>query len=648
MRFRPGDETSARPVITELLDRYGAWYRARHPDAELVDLSDLDLLLGWKLNYADGRLDEWTTDQLEEFLLDWCPRKVSVSAADAALMPASVADAFTFLADQRLLSARSAPGARLAAHARSLAAAFTKEMANPAGFGLAKSIFAGLDVDLSEPITPERLDDLMAQFNALPLEERTALTDQAFADDELDLPVIGPVRLPDDDAVRSSATEAPVLAGFAALAEYFRAPGRPLTATGNIKLADAKALSGILGTEPLEEEIGGSTFTRRSAADMPRLDHWQWWAREAGALRVRNGRMVGVEAWLRRRAKDPVGEARKAFDVLAEYGPVASFVPQAPWPIDQLVDLMMPPLLSMMLSSPEPVEFASLVDAVEAARDATGRRGTFGDPEYDRREAADAVDRLLTMLERAGVATQPDPGDEPARPAGRRTGGTVSLTPFGVVVAVEQVRESGLEVVTLPDPEAMTAAGVADLAAAQAVGVDEWLEIVLAWVDHQADRQSALRALIDALPRDSLLLVVMSLPLPQALEEDLAPVMQDLAASRPADDVLGAVATTWLLDHGRLDADRLPRDRLLAAGLTTLGLLAADDPEAVPAAMGADRPRQDHLDVVAAASRRMPPNVEALLDSIGRHHPDAAVAKAARKELLRVRSRLARQGKDPG
>jgi uncharacterized protein YggE len=103
-----------------------------------------------------------------------------------------------------------------------------------------------------------------------------------------------------------------------------------------------------------------------------------------------------------------------------------------------------------------------------------------------------------------------------------------------------------------------------------------------------------------------------------------------------------------LLDHGRLDADRLPRDRLLAAGLTTLGLLAADDPEAVPAAMGADRPRQDHLDVVAAASRRMPPNVEALLDSIGRHHPDAAVAKAARKELLRVRSRLARQGKDPG
>jgi hypothetical protein len=140
----------------------------------------------------------------------------------------------------------------------------------------------------------------------------------------------------------------------------------------------------------------------------------------------------------------------------------------------------------------------------------------------------------------------------------------------------------------------------------------------------------------------------MSLPLPQALEEDFAPVMRDLAASRPADDVLGAVATTWLLDHGRLDADRLPRDRLLAAGLTTLGLLAADDPEAVPAAMGADRPRQDHLDVVAAASRRMPPNVEALLDSIGRHHPDAAVAKAARKELLRVRSRLARQGKDPG
>jgi hypothetical protein len=642
MRFRPGDDTSARPVITTLLDRYDAWYRAHHPGTEVVDVSDLDLLLNWKLNYADGRLDEWTVDQLEEFLLDWCPRKVSVSAADAALMPSSVAEAFTFLAHQRLLSPTSEPGARLAAHARSLASRFTREMANPAGFGLAKSLFAGLDVDLDEPITPDRLDTLMAEFNALPLEERTAILDQALEDEgEPDLPVIGPVYLPDNGAVRTSAAAAPVLAGFTALAEYFRAPGRPLTATGNIKLADAQALSSTLGTESLQEEIGGTTFTRHSAATMPRLDHWQWWAREVGALRVRNGRMVGVEAWLKRRAKDPVGEARKAFDVLAEYGPVASSVPRLLGTVNQLVDLMMAPLLSLMLSSPEPVEFATLVDAVEAGREATGQRGTFADPEHDRREAADAVERLLTLLERAGLITQHDPEYEPTRFHRQRVGGTVELTPFGVVVAVDQVRESGVEVVTLPDPAALTAAEVADLAAEQAVAADEWLEILVEWVDHQADRRAALRALLDAFPRTSMLLLAMALPMPEALTEDLAAVMEDLAAALPPDDALGAVATTWLLDHDRLDPDRLPREAVFVAGLTTLGLLAADDPESVPAAMGSDVPQRDHLDFVAEAARRMPPNIQALLDSIARHHPDKAVATAARKELLRMRSRLA-------
>lgn len=169
MRFRPGDDESAQRTITELNARFDTWYRTRYPEEEVIDTYELGLLVDWKLGYGDGRPDEWTIDQLEEFLLEWCPRKVSVSAAHAARMPEGVAQAFTFLADQGLLARRSVHGDRLAAHARSLVDAFVNEMTEPANFGPAKSIFGG--------------------------------------------------------------------AAFTSLAEYYRAPGRPLTAKGNIRLA---------------------------------------------------------------------------------------------------------------------------------------------------------------------------------------------------------------------------------------------------------------------------------------------------------------------------------------------------------------------------------------------------------------------------
>ena len=58
---------------------------------------------------------------------------------------------------------------------------------------------------------------------------------------------------------------------------------------------------------------------------MPDLDHWQWWANEVGVLRVVKSRMVGVKSWRDRCEQDPVGEARKAFETLVDYGVVSSY-----------------------------------------------------------------------------------------------------------------------------------------------------------------------------------------------------------------------------------------------------------------------------------------------------------------------------------
>lgn len=654
MRFTTGDLDAAKPSISRLTDRYEAWYRARHPQVEVVDVSDLDLLLTWKVTDGDGRFDAWTAEQLEEFLLAWCPRRVAISADDAPEMVEGVARAFTFLSDERLLSALSVTGDHLAAHARALAGELADALGDSTSFGMAKSIFEGLGLDDDEPLTPDRLDALVAQFNALPLDVRTALTDHALGidedeyDDEDDVPAVGPVLLPDDDAVRSSASAAPVLAGFATLAEYFRAPGRPLTAKGNIKLADAQAISELLGTETLTQTFDdGFTFRRHSAAAMPKLDHWQWWAREVGALRVRNGRLVGVEAWLKRRAKDPAGEARKSLDVLLDHGPVGSFVLHSHADIYRLVDLMTAPFLALLLTAAEPVPFPAFVDALEAARDNMGVRGAYGSPEDERHESARVVDLLLTLLERAGVVVQEDVTHEPGRFAKRRTGGTVAVTPFGVVSAVDVVRDAGLEVVTVGDPAEVSAADLADLAAREAIAPEAWMALLSDWLGHATDRVGALVALLDELHTSGALFQVMVLKVPEPLEGELAAAMHQVRETHRPNDVRGAVATMWLVEHGRLDPATLPRADLMMSSLTTLALLATHDPEGVPAAMGADRSRREHLDVVTEAARRTPPHVEDLLDAIARHHVDVVVAKAARKELMRVRSRAARQRRGP-
>jgi hypothetical protein len=51
----------------------------------------------------------------------------------------------------------------------------------------------------------------------------------------------------------------------------------------------------------------------------------------------------------------------------------------------------------------------------------------------------------------------------------------------------------------------------------------------------------------------------------------------------------------------------------------------------------------DLIAEIAEISRLMPLNAVALLEAIGKHYPDAAVAKSARREALKVRSRLANQ-----
>lgn len=637
MRFEPGDIDAARPTIDELVKRFRHWCRANGSSA---DAWDLDLLLDWKVTWSDGRLDDWLVGDVEQFLLDWCPRKLSAPADIALPMADSVATAFMFFGEAGLLAADSDPGTVLARHARSLGPEFQVQMADPANFGMAKTLFSGID---PEDLTEETLDALMTDFNALPLEQRQAMTERLMPDERMDPDIrIGPFVLPGEDEVRESAAQAPVLAGFRKLAEFFAEPGRKLTAKGNIRLADAQALSEILGTEPLEQTLGDFTLRRHSSANMPALDHWQWWAREAGALRVTKGRLVGVRAWEKRCQRDPVGEARKAYRTLMDYGVVESYLPRR-WMGDDVLGEMVGPLLTLMLTSDSPVQFRTLTDAVGKVRRAMGVPMMFGNPEYEFRLIASEVDTMLTLLERAGVLVQHDIVHEQGPYTDDRTGGTVELTPFGVGMAVEEARESGLIVQTIDSPGDLSAAMLAELAVQQDLSPEEWSQVVADWLVEQPDRGRAVNDLMDITVAAGGAVVMMELAVPEQLLDDVVGALRTMVDMLPRDDLRSAVAFSWLLGQNLVNLMDVDRESALMSHLTALGIVAESYPEEIPGFTGLAGSREEALETVARASRMAPGNVEFLLEAVGKHHPDKVVAKSARRELLRVRSRRANQ-----
>src|ERR1700761_1719663 len=103
-----------------LLEGFSAWLCDHHgSDAdEAADIaSSADSMLGWKFSYEDGHLGRWTAGDITEFLLRWCPRKLSVPAEECADIPGDIAAFTDYLAARKLL----APGSASAAVLRSAA-----------------------------------------------------------------------------------------------------------------------------------------------------------------------------------------------------------------------------------------------------------------------------------------------------------------------------------------------------------------------------------------------------------------------------------------------------------------------------------------------------------------------------------------------
>jgi hypothetical protein len=617
LQIRQDDLAGFERAKDWLLDGFDRWLRdERQLDVGLTSIAvgDAAMALDWKFDYGDGHLGQWATGDVTEFLLGWCPRKLSVSTEDSVTIPGSVAALTDYLAARGLLAPGSSSGPALRATATKAAADFIAEMDNPANFGMAKSLFTS---------AAAHGDDL---------------------DDQDLIPPLPPVVLPPDAVIEESRTSAPVLAMFAKLAEFAGA-GRQLTQSGNLRLADARELVELLGTgDAVEERVGGEVHQTRTSADLPVLRLVFTWAKKAGVVRVRHGKMVATKRGLALSAS-PAEMFDRALDVLLEAGPMTmqrhpkawSF-----WPdVDSGIDSLVLPLLIRPYVERGPVPLAELAELAALAL-----REMFEFDSWSEKSLAahvgTSISDLMDVLELAGAVRCVDMPGADEDPAGRLQSGEVELTPAGLAAIRRLLTAAGFD--------APLAGRWADASAEELLtgtDRDDWMSLA-AEIDEWRQRRSpeqALAELAAAVRRvpdpaaQNIALVIMSEIGPELAE----PYIRELASEGPA---VRGFALCWLADHSMLDPKEVydPADLDSFAYVLAHRLVTAGD-EGLLACLAIVGGETVQVRVVGDLGKKAAPPTGPVLEVIGRTHPAKSVAKAARKALFVMRSRLANQAR---
>jgi hypothetical protein len=640
--FGPDDEDGFASAKASLLDRFEDWLGDHHEAPHQV-AAEAGLALDWKWGYGDGDLGRWTRSDIGEFLLDWCPRKLSVAQAECATIPASLASFTAFLGHEGLLAPGSSAVDELARAAVDITHDFVEAMGDVSNFGLAKSLFASAEADGIDMADPDALQEWIAEFNARPEEDRRrVIPDTALAAPgprrTAVKPAMPPVVPPDDAEVAVSRAAAPILAKFAALADFVDA-GRKLTQTGNFTLADARALVELLDTgDVMDPKIGNRTFRTTSAADLVGLRQVFVWAKKAGVVRVAHGRVHATKKGLAI-AKDPAAFFDRAVDALLAVGPLASqrvVDGWLAWPeVTELLDRFSVVLLSGPYVAQRPLPLEDLCDAATDAVLTAFEFPRSTDDDVARRVVVDVVD-MVDALELAGMVRRIDAvdGDDAELIGRRRLGGSVELTAAGVTTTRRLLVDAGYE--------APTAGRFTDASATElflGTDFDDFTVLsaeIQAWRRRRSPEQAAgeladaVRALPDPALRNLALAVMGDIDL-----EVAGPEVRSLAS----DPATRGFALCWLVDHGLEGPSALfdPDDLswfvdVLAQRVVTRGPEGLSDTLAL--AGGHDR----QVAVIGGLWRMPSTATEFVLAAIGEMHPVKSVAKTGRKALFQRRS----------
>ncbi len=603
--------------IESLVDDFAAWARTHAPD---VDPADVDLLLRVRADHL-GAPDptRWRTGQLRELLLEVYPRQISVDPRAAGEIHAAAAALLRYLAETGRLGHESASVEKLCQELEEIGPQLADALADRDRYGLAKTLVMTAIDEGVDATDPEALDQWLRDFNNRPLEERVAITEPAMVrvraedgliplnpDDLIDreslaLPPVHPAPVP---VLARAARRAPALATAVRLAQWI-GDGRPVTRTGVLRPADAVAALRelCLAEEPVQPPS--------SARAVPELQRPWALALTIGLLelagrRVRRG--PALDRWLSGDDHVALEIWAQAFDAAVDMGSDRGEGYPVP-PARRLVDESLPGLLVILYAAQEPVPVVELWEAV-AERQPPGQRDHTGDILI-----ADGLDAVLEQLAELGAVQLAED--------------SVGLTDLGVWVLRRRVLDAG---VALREYAGQDAAGMieASFAYDEADARDEWR----AWLAARTPEQ-AVRELMEAARSGGPGIRQMAFEVLTLLGEEVEPLLEPYGQ----DDVLGPYIAMWL---GRRDPARMPEESALDWIVidTCAALLEAGGPEemveSIAEGMLGESSRQTEF--VGRLWQVEHPSTIPVLDAIGRHHPDPAVAKAARKAAFRARS----------
>lgn len=590
LRFDPGDDDAYLERRDALLDELHAWLGASESERDEV-VADVAFFLDWRYRESTGVLDEFAPGELAEFLIDWCPRRLTGRADAAVGLCYAVGVYVDFLAATERLVGGVERAARLRRMVDDLAPTVLAETRDPTPAG--------------EP-SHEEPELFELPFACLP---------------------------PPMQEVRAAAAAAPLLTKVVALRDYLGPDGKQLTDNGNLHLADGRALVELLDTgDEMDLQLGDETLTLTTTASLRCLNFILDVAIEAGAVRVRQRRVFPARDW---EARTEVARAAALFAAIIDVGPLRSHCSGGLWhsdePLRVLDDGIVHWLVPLLAPDAPEQPFESLVEWAQLTISPQTQR--YWPDEADAVEGFidEGVGRILRILEDAGVVRWTDRVESP-EPFGPScwTGGTVSLTALGRHVLPGRLEGAGYALRRDPLAEG----DGAELIDAMLSAADTQHEsLVAGW---QADRPAVerVRMLTEAIAEA-----------PGAARRMMGFVALDMFDIEVAEPLVRQLLDTPAAGHAALWLiARDPADAAVLGSFVDVGVLIdvlsrdVDDPDEL---CGLFAGMSEPLQLLENMWRHPAPETARVLDALGRHLPDRMLAKAARKAAVRHRSWIA-------
>lgn len=615
-------------VTAELVEEFTDWLDEHNVQFAAAFAGHADRFLMWRASAPLTTLDD---DAVREFLLDWCPRQLSMPAEESWEVCEAIGEFVFFLGCTGRMAGGIERARRMLRATIGLTDTMAARMADPANFGMAKSMFAGIPgaAEMSPDELAAAMQRRVDEHNALPLDQRRAATDRFFEPPPvIELPFL--YVAPPAAEVAAAVQQAALPAKMRALRDYLGETGKPLTGTGNLRLVDGRALVGVLDTgDQFDERIGSRTFTTRSTAQLGRLSYLVDLALDVKAVRHLRNRLVPVKGWAKKSALE---QATALFYMVMEDGVLSArgtrmgFYGQLRNLIDEGVVHWLAPLL-------DTGAHAEFDDIVELTKRVIDSQFTGSTAEYYLKGDAPARDigRIMEILVQAGAVEwsghQPSPTDWDQH---CRTGGTITLTAFGRHVLPDLLPEAGLSLRTAVD---LAGADLAELITAMgSVAPEQYSALLATWQPSlpASERAGIIAAMIaDTHEAHTRLFGLHLLDMFDA--EAVEPHMRQLLDT----DAAGHSAI-WLCEHGFADPDAVGGFITPAVLLDILSELV-DRPELLcEQFLTAPHPE----DMLEFFWRHRAPETAAVLDVLGRHLPDRELAKKARKAAFRHRGWL--------